>query len=59
MIVRNTALALLLVCLAACACNCNKAANPTATQPVASAHPASTGIPTDIGIDSKSNGWDY
>jgi hypothetical protein len=53
MIVRTATLAMLLICLAACASN--KGANTPATQPTAGAHPVNTGIPTDIGIDSKSN----
>jgi hypothetical protein len=42
------------VCLWGCSCNCNK---PAATQPTASAttHPVNVGMPTDIGLNSKSN----
>jgi hypothetical protein len=42
-----------------CNCNCNKSNTAPATQTASNTHPRNIGIPTDIGVDSKSNDGAY
>jgi hypothetical protein len=53
-----TVVALLLAAVG-CNCNCNKQNNQPATRTASNVPPANVGIPTDIGVDSKSNDGAY